>query len=48
MQSTSQVYEWHDYRTDLMVASSILGGASLLAVISAILATPKGDRIDHL
>ena len=43
-----QVYAWHDYRSDFMVASSILGGASLFAVLSAILATQKEDRIDHL
>ena len=43
-----KVYTWPDYRLDLMVASSILGGSTLLMVMSAILANQKEERIDHL
>ena len=43
-----KVYTWPDYRLDLMVASSILGGTTLLMVMSAVLANQKEERIDHL
>ena len=44
-----QVYSWPDYRTDLVVATSMLGAASLLLVISALVSGQKEtDKIDHL
>jgi len=43
-----KVYPWPDYRMDLLVISSFLGGASLLMIISAVITSQKEDKIDHL
>jgi len=43
-----KVYQEQNYRADYLVSLSVLGGASLLLLLSALFSQHKTDRIDHL
>ena len=43
-----KVYEQKDYRKDYLVVSSVLGGTTILLVLSTLIQHQKSERVDHL
>lgn len=43
-----KVYPEQDYSADYLVSLSVLGGTTLLLLLSTLLAQHKAERIDHL
>ena len=43
-----KVFQEKDYRPDYLVASSVLGGTTILLVITALIQRQKSERVDHL
>ena len=43
-----KVFQEQDYRPDYLVSLSVLGGATLLLLLSALFSQHKTERIDHL
>ena len=43
-----KVYEEKDYRGDYLVVSSVLGGTTILLVLTTLIQHQKSDRVDHL
>ena len=43
-----KVYEEKDYRNDYLVPSSVLGGTTILLVLTTLIQHQKSERVDHL
>ena len=43
-----KVYEEKDYRQDYLVVSSVLGGTTILLVLTTLIQRQKPERVDHL
>lgn len=43
-----KVYEQKDYRKDFLVVSSVLGGTTILLVLTTLIQQQKSERVDHL
>ena len=43
-----KVYEEKNYRTDYLVVSSVLGGTTILLLLTTLIQHQKPERVDHL